>query len=201
MNDTSQHTLWIRFKNGNDQALSSLFDLYVNSLYSYGLKIIKDDDLVKDCIQEVFISLIDKRESLLISDKTHLYLFKSLRNKLFEEFRTSRRKKAIEESMKPILPDYGMDAEEIIVRSEEEQRRKRILDRAIESLSIRQREILFLKYSEGLDYEAIAEVLGIDVASARTLIYRALKKIKAEIKNSSLLLLIFLHHRISLVYR
>jgi RNA polymerase sigma factor (sigma-70 family) len=194
MDDIPQNTLWIRFKNGNDQALSLIFDLYVNKLFSYGLKVYKDEQLVKDCIQEVFISLIDKRESLLISDKTHLYLFKSLRNKLFEEIRTSRRKKTIEDSLKPNLYDYGKDAEEIIVRSEEEQRRKRILDRAIESLSIRQREILFLKYTEGLDYEAIAEVLGIDVASARTLIYRALKKIKSEIKNTPLLLLIFLQH-------
>ena len=96
--------------------------------------------------------------------------------------------------MKFHLYDYGKDAEEIIVRSEEEQRRKRILDRAIGSLSIRQHEILFLKYTEGLDYEAIAEVLGIDVASARTLIYRALKKIKAEIKDTALLLLFFLTH-------
>lgn len=194
MDDITQNTLWIRFKNGNDQALSLIFDLYVNKLFSYGLKVYKDEQLVKDCIQEVFISLIDKRESLLISDKTHLYLFKSLRNKLFEEIRTSRRKKTIEESMKHRLYDYGTDAEEIIVRSEEEQSRKRVLDRAIESLSIRQREILFLKYTEGLDYEAIAEVLGIDVASARTLIYRALKKIKAEIKNTALFLLFFLHH-------
>jgi RNA polymerase sigma factor (sigma-70 family) len=192
MDDIPQNTLWIRFKNGNDQALSLIFDLYVNKLFSYGLKVYKDEQLVKDCIQEVFISLIDKRESLLISDKTHLYLFKSLRNKLFEEIRTSRRKKTIEESLKPNLYDYGKDAEEIIVRSEEEQRRKRILDRAIESLSIRQREILFLKYTEGLDYEAIAEVLGIDIASARTLIYRALKKIKAEIKHTPLLLFIIL---------
>ena len=95
MDEIPQNTLWIRFKNGNDQALSLIFDLYVNKLFSYGLKLYKDEQLVKDCIQEVFISLIDKRESLLISDKTHLYLFKSLRNKLFDEIRTSRRKRTI----------------------------------------------------------------------------------------------------------
>jgi len=61
---------WVnKFKDGDDNALSNLYSKYVNQLYSYGLKISKDEYIVKDCIQETFLNLVDKRQMLLISEK------------------------------------------------------------------------------------------------------------------------------------
>ena len=91
--------LWNRFKSGNNNALSLIYCHYVHQLYSYGLKIHGDQFLVKDCIQEVFIQLIDKRKELVISDNTSLYLFKSLRNKLLEELRSKNRRTDIVHSI------------------------------------------------------------------------------------------------------
>src|SRR5690554_7926932 len=95
MNGASENILWTSFKNGDDSALARIFTKYADQLYAYGLKIINDEALVKDCIQDVFIQLIEKRETLVITSKTQIYLFKSLRNKLFEELRSEKRKKEI----------------------------------------------------------------------------------------------------------
>ena len=81
MEDQGTNELWYRFKSGDDDALSKLYNLYVHKLFSYGLKINGDEYLVKDCIQEVFIQLIDKRKTLIITDSTAAYLFKSLHNR------------------------------------------------------------------------------------------------------------------------
>lgn len=181
MNRAKEYDLWIRFKSGDDNALSTLYSLYVNQLYSYGLKISRDDHIVKDCIQEVFINLVDKRQILLISEKTHLYLFKSLRNKIIEEARSHTRKKKIEELLVHDINSQSLSAEELIVCSEEENFQKKIINSAMEGLSEHQREAIFLKYSEDLSYDDIAIVLDIDIASVRTLMYRTLKKIKESI--------------------
>ena len=181
INKTDELDLWNKFKDGEDKALSLLYNLYANKLYSYGLKISNDDNIVKDSIQETFINLVDKRKKLIITEKTYLYLFKSLRNKIIEEIRTQLRKKRIEESMVVGLKIQSQSAEDLMVGLEEENSQKMIIKTAIESLSEHQREIIFLKYSEGLNYDDISIVLDIDVASVRTLLYRTLKRMKENL--------------------
>jgi len=176
-----EETLWYRFKNGDNDALSLLYNQHIHQLFSYGMRIRGDDQLVKDCIQEVFVHLIDKKKKLTITEVTSAYLFKSLRNKLFEELRTKtlRSDNVKHISTNEIVFDESM--EQITIKSEEEISRRRILEAALGSLSNYQREAIFLKYSQDFSYDKIAEILDIDVASARTLIYRSLKKVKEAI--------------------
>ena len=170
--------LWSRFILGDDDALSRLYNCYVHELYSYGLKIHGDDFLVKDCIQEVFINLIDQRKKLVISESTPLYLFKSLRNKLLEELRSKNRRTKIAESIAFNIDRQENSVEQLMVYSEEKYHRSMIMAEALAKLSDYQKEAIHLKYSQGFEYEKIAELLDIDISSARTLIYRSLKKMK-----------------------
>ncbi|MFV0269630.1 MAG: RNA polymerase sigma factor [Draconibacterium sp.] len=185
MGERLNQILWKRFKDGDDDALTSLFTTYAHSLFSYGIAIVADEALVKDSIQEVFIQLINRRKELIVSEQSHVYLFKSLRNKIFEELRTSKRKQAILNSIKR---DYNSQEDAIenrIIASEENLHIKEKIERAFETLTSRQREAIFLRYTEALDYDEIASLLNIDIASARTLVYRALKSVKKEIGEES----------------
>jgi len=191
MENQDTNELWHRFKSGDDDALSKLYNLYVHKLFSYGLKIHGDEDLVKDCIQEVFIQLIDKRKTLIITDSTAAYLFKSLHNRLLEESRSKIRRTDIARSISFGDDRNEISAEQSIVSSEEEQVRAKIIEKALNALSVYQKEAIFLKYSQGFDYNKIAEILEIDIASARTLIYRSLKLVRESIKGKSQILLFF----------
>jgi RNA polymerase sigma factor (sigma-70 family) len=165
---------------------------YAHELYSYGMKIFGDDNLVKDCIQEVFIQLIDKRKTLIITPTIHTYLFKSLRNKLFEELRSKNRKQDINTTLSEFEPGYAKHAEQIIIEDEEENNIKKTIRTSIEKLSNRQKEIIYLKYTKDFSYDEIAEMLQIDKASARTLLYRTLKTMKDQFNNNTLLLWVFI---------
>ena len=188
----ADHILWSRFKNGDLDALTELYGEYAHSLYNYGLKIIPDEALVKDCIQEVFIHLIDKRETLFVSSRTHVYLFKSLRNKLFEESRSKSRKYQILNLMPKDDQAFESSAESRMIEFEERKKIQSEIKKAIKELPDRQQEVVFLKYTEGFSYEEIGELLQIDVASARTLVYRSLKNIKKSLgPNAFLLFYIF----------
>ncbi len=165
-------------ENEDGEILTLLYSRHIQELFSYGMRVCGDDQLVKDSIQEVFIHLIDKKKKLILSEISSAYLFKSLRNKLFEELRTKNHRL---ENIKQISSDEIMFDESIeqrTINSEEDMLRRKILEAALGSLSNYQREAVFLKYSLGFSYDKIAEVLEIDVASARTLIYRSLKKVK-----------------------
>lgn len=191
MTNPETNDLWLRFKNGDENALSELYNSYVHKLFSYGLKISGDEFLVKDCIQDVFIRLIDQRKDFIMKEDPSLYLFKSLRNKIFEELRSKNRRVDIAGSIVSGELNHEISPEQVTVSNEEEQFQTRTLDRAMSKLSDYQKEAIFLKYSQGLGYEKIAELLGIDIASARTLIYRSLKKLKESIYKTSQVLLLF----------
>ena len=189
MNEESRNILWIKFKDGDNDALSKLYSEFAHELYSYGLKIANDDHLVKDCIQEVFIQLIEKRKTLQITPRIQFYLFKSLRNKIIEELRTKTKKRDIIEQLTDNKAgEYEQHAEQLMINSEEEKSIKKILSSSIAKLPNRQKEIIYLKYTEGFNYDEIAELLNIDKASARTLLYRSLKTIKEQLANKVLLL-------------
>ena len=184
--------LWINFKKGESNSLPLLYKEYVDELYSYGMKIHGDHYLVKDCIQDVFIQLIEKRKFLTITPYIHTYLFKSLRNKLLEELRSKNRKHNIITQLAEFETVYEKHIEQKIIEAEEDNSIRKRIRKMIEKLSDRQKEIIYLKYTEGLSYDEIAEMLQIDKASARTLLYRTLKTLKELLSNKSLILMILI---------
>jgi RNA polymerase sigma factor (sigma-70 family) len=181
MGRLTEKNLWKNFKNGDDSALTRIYTEYADQLYAYGLKIINHEALVKDCIQEVFIQLIEKRETLVITSKIQIYLFKSLRNKLFEELRSEKRKKDILNLLTDSHPMQGNTVEQEIMVSEDATAVKEKLNQALAKLTDHQRELIHLKYTLDFSNTEIAELLQIDVASARTLLYRALKKVRKSL--------------------
>jgi RNA polymerase sigma factor (sigma-70 family) len=189
--EIEEKTLWDEFKYGDNEALSHLYKSYVHELFSYGMRIHGDNQLVKDCIQEVFIHLIEKKRTLLITEFSSAYLFKCLRNKLLEEVRTKNNRTDILRLITSDENNQDENIEQFTVKTEEELSRQRVIDAALGSLSNYQREAIFLKYSQGFNYDKIAEILGIDIASARTLIYRSLKKIKESVFNKIFILFSF----------
>lgn len=188
MKEESRNILWINFKNGKNNSLSLLYMEYADELYSYGMKVSGDDNLVKDSIQEVFIQLIDKIKSITITPTIQTYLFKSLRNKLFEEVRSKNRKQDINTKISEFETGYAKHPEQIIIEDEENINIKKTIETSIEKLSDRQKEIIYLKYTKDFSYDEIAELLQIDKASARTLLYRTLKTLKELLTNNSLIL-------------
>lgn len=183
-----KHSLWMKFKDGDNDALSKLYTAFANDLYAYGIKITKDEHLVKDCIQEVFIQLIERKKVLLITSRIHIYLFKSLRNRILEELRSNSKKADIIGRLSEKDHEDEQNAEQLMINSEEENSIRKTIGLSISKLPNRQREIVYLKYTEGFSYDEIAEMLGIDKASARTLLYRSLKSIKEQLSHKILVL-------------
>jgi len=197
-NDLKEHNnLWRRFREGDDQAFYRLYDQYADNLYKYGSHFSKDKDFLKDCIHDLFLDLYKYRKKLSETDNAQFYLFRSLRRIMHKE-----QVKKVPLIYSEIIINQndmvGFSHEDYLISLETEVEEHKALSDAMITLSNRQREALSLKFEYNHAYAEIAEIMGISIESARTMIYRALKDLRMRIESNghSIHLFFFLSHQI-----
>lgn len=94
-NNWTDESLWELLLNRNVEILEILYRRYYDLLLNYGLKIYPDKELVKDCIQDLFVKLhLSRKLSNTICVKT--YLLKALRNLLTDKLSSIKETEDVE---------------------------------------------------------------------------------------------------------
>ncbi|HHV84678.1 MAG TPA: sigma-70 family RNA polymerase sigma factor [Petrimonas sp.] len=182
---------WQNFLEDDNDAFSFIYKQYVNELYVYGLSLGFSSDICMDAIQDVFYKLYITKDKLknILHPKT--YLFRAFKNRVFD-IQKHNRKTDVQEitdnvfSIQVTVLDSIVDEEERILL-------KNRIENLMLSLSDRQREAIYLRYMQDLDYEDIAQVLGLQVDSVRKLVYRGLESIRKNISGNSISLTLLLN--------
>lgn len=167
--------LWNDFRSGNKEAFEYLYRNYVSVLYNYGFKICQDKMLTKDAMQEVFLSLLSKYDKINATNAIKLYLFKSLRIEIFKKLKAEQRFT----DLLSVDVDFNMEysAEEKMIEDEITMIRIRELAQVIEVLPRRQKECIYLRFYEGMTYQEISDIMGIEVSSVYKMLYKAIEKL------------------------
>lgn len=178
MQNQDIHLIWNNFLNGNKDAFAYIYNLHLDALYRYGTKLCLDENLVMDAIQEIFLDLYLKRKNNKTNpENLKYYLILALKRNLIKKLQRERnfvREDEINELC--FQPEYCI--EQLIIEYEEE---KILLERIKEilfQLSPGQKEVLYLRFNESLEYSEISKIMNISVESARKQVYRALKVIR-----------------------
>ncbi|MEO9513510.1 MAG: sigma-70 family RNA polymerase sigma factor [Flavobacteriaceae bacterium] len=172
--------VWENLKAGDENALGELYNIYIDTLFAYGLNFSQDRGYVMDCIHDLFVDLHKYRKSLSTTDNIKYYLFKSLKRKINKKYH----RKIIPVSMdyqfsvNAKLKNYTCSHEEDIINGERVSEKSIKLSNALNTLTKKQRKGLFLRFNQQRTYEEIAEIMGVSVQTARTTIYRALKTLR-----------------------
>jgi RNA polymerase sigma factor (sigma-70 family) len=177
--------LWDRFRAGQLPAFTELYNTYVQTLYNYGKRFTTDSDLIEDCIQDLFVELWHKKETLGDTDSPKYYLLKSLRNRLFRRF--SQYQKFTSDGLEEYDFEVELSYELSLIDEQAAVQQRDQLQQALRQLTKRQREIIFLKFYENLSYEEIATVMSLEVKSAYNLVSKAVEAIKRYLLRSFLL--------------
>lgn len=181
--------VWMTMKAGNKTALEQLYLAYANKLYNYGAKFTSDKELIKDGIQELFVQLWERRNYLGIPQDIKNYLFKSFRSAIFKKLTEGRRNESLIDG-----GDYAFQVslhlEDHVVLEEDQASLTQRIQNSLNHLTARQREVVFLKFYEGLSYDEIAEVLGISVKGTYKLMARALDVLRNNLNHQDMLLLL-----------
>lgn len=174
--------VWKLFKQGDRKALDYIFEKYVRLLYAYGAKITRNTSLVEDSIQDLFVELWHRRDSISEVTSVKFYLLKSLRQKIVRNL--ARMNEVVVDESK--LQEYEVEVEfseefKIIQDQVSLEQRDRLV-RALSQLTKRQREAIYLKFYEKVSYQEIAEIMNLNVKSAYNLVGKAIDILRNHIK-------------------
>lgn len=169
---------------GDEQSFDRLFEKHFAPMLIFGLSIRNDKALVKDIIQEVFLDIWDKRKTLPTVQHPRAYLQQILKRKLLKRLRSDGLQTQ-GETLSGSSPSY----ESLLIQQQEDQERQRQLASALNQLTQKQREMIQLRFFEGLSYEQIADKTDTQKRTVYNQIHRAIKSLKDTLLISLLLLL------------
>lgn len=146
---------------------------YESALVGYATTILHDFDLARDVVQDTFIRLC-QQDPAALEGGLKSWLFTVCRNRAFDVLRKNRRTEPIEEVKWRKVAGPGLQPDEHAEHRECMERIGMLLDR----LSENQREVIILKFQQGLSYEEIAKITGLTSGNIGFLIHTGLKRIR-----------------------
>lgn len=178
LNSLTDIELWTLVKQSDQNAFSALYDRYWERVYTICYWHVKDQEIAKDIVQELFVELWVKRNQLEISKTIEGYLRMAVRNRVITHIRLAvRRDKLIN-----TFTDYQTSTSTIDVQDNVKELRQ-LYEQEIKKLSDRRRDVYLLVHEHGFSISEVAEMLSIKQQSvknslqeARTMIRTALEQ-------------------------
>ena len=175
---TSESDIWNELGNGDKLALVRIYKEYYNELFNYGFRISGSEEITRDSIQELFIIIwMDKTKYTNIKNPKP-YIFRIFRNTIIDSLKI---KECCTDLNDMELIDPFLSEHDFTINTEISTEAKKKLAKAIEQLTKRQREIIFLKFYSGLSYDEISQITSIKNQSIRNIMTKALKKLRIVI--------------------
>ncbi len=165
-----------------EKALSFLFSEHYNKLYRTGLRLSHDHNLTEEAIQEVFLDLWKYRHTLSEIQSFEAYLVSSVKKRVSRKLGNADQTSSLDLSSIALSVD---SYEEILMMQEADDDRKKIVQKALQSLNPKQKEIITLKYFEELSYKEIADKTGLQVDYIYKILHDGIKSLKSIIETNA----------------
>jgi RNA polymerase sigma factor (sigma-70 family) len=171
--------LWDAVCLGNQEAYGTLHTQLYPGLFSYVRSILKNEEEANDLLQDMFVKLWLKKESIGKIDNVKSYFYTAIRSIALNYIRQVKLRESKLDDLASII-DIQFSAEDIITEKETSLKLKKTITAALNKLPSRQREIIYLRFYESLDYTQIVEVTGIKYQSVVNHIHRAVQSLRED---------------------
>jgi len=148
-------------------------------LYSYSLRLLGNPEDAKDAVQEVFIKLWKRRETLEEYRSLEAFSMRVTRNLCLDRLK-AKKPEYIEEKTLHLVRTSGSTPAELLERKETDVRVKEI----ISALPENQRSVIHLRDIEGYEFKEMGEILNMDLNNIRVLLSRARKAVRKDLTKS-----------------
>ncbi len=180
--DSNDQLLWQEMKNGDQLALASLFKRHYQTLFDYSYKFCRDEELAKDCIQELFSYIWQRRTNLADVVAVKTYLLTAIRRELIKNLKKQRNSFKKNQKLTQNLEFFAFSPEDLLLMKEQNISLKKLIQEMLDQIPARMREVLYLKTYSSLTYQEISVVMNISPQVARNYLYEALKRMR-KLKN------------------
>ncbi|KIC92109.1 RNA polymerase sigma factor [Flavihumibacter sp. ZG627] len=167
-----------RIQSGDEHALASLMRTEFRSIYDYGMRFCNCDSTVRDAIQEVFISLWQKRSSASSIVSIRYWLLAAVKNQVLKMMRNESRISNLEDSSLEYSFTVDYSIEEKIITKQDYQERSHLLQEVLAQLSVRQKEVIYLRFYQELDAAEISALMQISAQSVYNLLHESIQRLR-----------------------
>lgn len=179
MHDSKDTLITVKIRQGDEEAFREVYDFYHIQMFYIAKKYVKEKSLAEDAVQDVFVKLWEKRNTLDENKSLKGFLFTMLKNHVLNVLRDMKKETVpITKIVESTLPCQGCADEQVIYRDYQN-----ILKKGLSELSNRKREVFELKTIEGYSNPEIAEILEINIRTVKTHYYYSSKFMKLYLKN------------------
>ena len=169
-------------------AFEELFRSYFMPLCSFAQKFVRDVDEAKDIVHNVFINLWNKREKVDLETSLKSYLFQGVHNRCLNYIRDNKKLVQFDAPQNEAELGKYLESRDHLESSEAEMR----INKALDELPEKCKEIFLMNRFDGLKYREIAEKLDISIKTVETQMSRALKTLREKLSDMIMILIFFL---------
>ncbi|GAA3968663.1 sigma-70 family RNA polymerase sigma factor [Mucilaginibacter dorajii] len=172
---------WRLLAEGDKQGLYECFNLFYNDLYRFGLSLYKNPELVKEGINNLFLELWKIKHKLADVQNVQQYtltIYKRILYKTYLQLSEATQTGGLIDDISvgdtPIEPSY----ESILIASQHDEHMKKRLQKALNQLSPRQKEIIRLRYFDTVAFKDIADQTGLSERTVYNTLHNAIKVLR-----------------------
>lgn len=173
---SNESRLIYELSQGSQLAFTNLYNRYKNVVYSCALKITKSKTLSEEVVQDVFLKIWFKKETL--NDIAHFesYIFVTARNHIFNMIKQMAKERTLKSKI--IYSDISFDTADTPL---EDQQFTCLLNEIIGQLPAQQQKVYLMMKEQDMSYQEIADLLDISPLTVKKHMAQALKFIRLRI--------------------
>ncbi|KIO74702.1 hypothetical protein TH53_24800 [Pedobacter lusitanus] len=173
-----------QIKQHNKHAFDELYNRFIKTLTGYGLRLTDDVQIIEDSLHDVFVWIWTNRAKFEIRYSLKSYLIKSVRTTIIHKLKTQQKNVHTDfaDNEEEILNDfsfYNSVETEFISKESYKSTAVKVLA-MLETLSPKQKELIHLRYYQGMSFKEIASLLNISIKGCYKLMGRAIDGLRQK---------------------
>ncbi|ARS40281.1 hypothetical protein CA265_11710 [Sphingobacteriaceae bacterium GW460-11-11-14-LB5] len=183
MSSITEKSLLNALIGGDRKAFIQIYEYYWLPLLLHAERMLNDEQQAQDVVQDVFVMLWEKRDTLIIQSSIKGFLYAATRNRILNVFKKEKVKAnhfntlANSEESETIQTDYLIREKEL----------EALIESEIEKLPPKMRTVFLLKRKDQLSYKEISTTLGISDLTVKTQMNKAIKILRLRLEGLRIL--------------
>ncbi len=174
---------------GEKKAFEELMRKYNKKMYNYVLRMVRDEETAVELTQEFFLKIYKLLYTYNFMYKFSTWAYRICYNLVIDHI---RKNKTYVASLEKDISAKGMIETENYTKENsqnilEKEELKEFIWKSLDCVSEKYRELILLRYINGLKYNEIAETTGLPIGTVKNRIFKAKKLLKKEIEKNGML--------------
>lgn len=178
-----EHSLVLRLIDGDEDAFCELYASYKNRLIYFAMRFLKSREYAEDIFQDAFTVIWQSRRFINPETSFSCYLYTIVRNRILNQLRSLDNHDKLREQILSQAVDYTNETHEKVLEND----LKQLIDKGLQMLTPRQREIFKMSREQHLSHREIAETLGITINTVQESISTSLRTLRSYLVKHSVL--------------